>query len=592
MPSKFVCIVMSAAIIMGQAVGAELHVPAQYADVQDAISAASDGDVIVLAQGTYTSRFAFAFYGKRITVRSSDPLDDAVRDSTVITNRVWFTYGEGQESVLAGLTLGGGIYCSSSSPTIERNRILFAGQPPDLFPQAHYFGNSKAMMKDNVFASTVLPYARLIYCSESAVRIVGNTFTSNEAGNIIDVWGAVAGATTIIQGNSIIGNKASSAIYITDNTPMGTRVSAIVTGNVISANDTEENNSKPAIAIYHAHDAVVADNVISGNTMRGIYCQDSDTCALIGNTISGNNEHGIVCDYGVNLRALIQGNYVVGNSLYGLVIGRAQAVVLSNVIFGNQRMGVLHHDDYNRPGVYADNLIVGNGIWAASEAAGASFRSEVLFIGNTLVGNYSIYPRAAMKLAGPIKVGNCIMWGNRSPEGKSIDLAYKHPYIADSCIDGGVDSIVNMLNGWEGWGPGNIEADPLFVDPGHWDGDTFIPGDYHLLPGSPCIDAGTNDVDNPDTPEVETLPATDIAGLPRVIDGNLDGTATVDIGAYEYLPGDVNYDGRVNVLDLILVRNSLASDPASSAEARKADVNADGAVNVEDLLLVRARLGK
>jgi len=134
---------------------------------------------------------------------------------------------------------------------------------------------------------------------------------------------------------------------------------------------------------------------------------------------------------------------------------------------------------------------------------------------------------------------------------------------------------------------------PVFAGtPDDTSDDTFILGDYHLLPASPCIDTGSNNVDNPDTAIVETIPATDIAGLPRVIDGNLDGTATVDIGAYEYLPGDVNYDGKVNVLDLILVRNSLGRDPASSTEARKADVNADGSVNVQDLLVVRGRLGR
>ena len=81
-------------------------------------------------------------------------------------------------------------------------------------------------------------------------------------------------------------------------------------------------------------------------------------------------------------------------------------------------------------------------------------------------------------------------------------------------------------------------------------------------------------------------------GLPRVIDGNLDGIATVDIGAYEYLPGDVNYDGRVNILDLIAIRASLGQDPGSSPAARRADANADGRVNIEDLIFVRGRLGK
>jgi len=42
--------------------------------------------------------------------------------------------------------------------------------------------------------------------------------------------------------------------------------------------------------------------------------------------------------------------------------------------------------------------------------------------------------------------------------------------------------------------------------------------------------------------------------------------------------------------DLILVRNSLGRDPASSLEARKADLNYDGKVDIMDLLLARGRL--
>ena len=111
-------------------------------------------------------------------------------------------------------------------------------------------------------------------------------------------------------------------------------------------------------------------------------------------------------------------------------------------------------------------------------------------------------------------------------------------------------------------------------------------------PASPCIDAGTNDIDNPDTPAIETLPDKDIAGVRRVIDGNRDGCATVDMGAYEYLPGDVNYDGKVNILDLLNVRNSMGADPASSLAARKADLNNDGKVDVLDMLAARNALGR
>jgi hypothetical protein len=72
-------------------------------------------------------------------------------------------------------------------------------------------------------------------------------------------------------------------------------------------------------------------------------------------------------------------------------------------------------------------------------------------------------------------------------------------------------------------GTGNINADPLFV------GD----GDYHLLPGSPCIDSGTSD----------TAPTTDIESNLRYDDPNISNTGGgqypyYDIGAYEFQGGD------------------------------------------------------
>jgi serine protease len=67
---------------------------------------------------------------------------------------------------------------------------------------------------------------------------------------------------------------------------------------------------------------------------------------------------------------------------------------------------------------------------------------------------------------------------------------------------------------------GNISADPLFADPSS--------ADFHLLAGSPCIDAGFNGA--------PFLPATDFDGGPRIIPGQMNGPAIVDMGAYEFNP--------------------------------------------------------
>ena len=49
-----------------------------------------------------------------------------------------------------------------------------------------------------------------------------------------------------------------------------------------------------------------------------------------------------------------------------------------------------------------------------------------------------------------------------------------------------------------------------------------------LLPGSPAIDAGDPGIVDP--------PATDQRGSQRIVDGNYDGVARIDIGAFEYVP--------------------------------------------------------
>ena len=66
---------------------------------------------------------------------------------------------------------------------------------------------------------------------------------------------------------------------------------------------------------------------------------------------------------------------------------------------------------------------------------------------------------------------------------------------------------------------GNISADPLFLND--------VQGDYHLRTGSPAIDSGIS--------TAAGLPEKDFDGNSRTLDGDGDGTAVVDIGAYEFM---------------------------------------------------------
>jgi hypothetical protein len=74
---------------------------------------------------------------------------------------------------------------------------------------------------------------------------------------------------------------------------------------------------------------------------------------------------------------------------------------------------------------------------------------------------------------------------------------------------------------------GNISVDPLFL----WTRSRYT---FQLGPNSPAIDSGTLSIPG-------GLPAIDFLGNPRVIDGDGNGSAIPDIGAYEFIPENADF---------------------------------------------------
>ncbi|MAE69436.1 MAG: hypothetical protein CME06_03085 [Gemmatimonadetes bacterium] len=131
---RVVASVLSLPLSLGSTRATTIDVPGDYALIQDAIIATSDGDTVLVAPGTYFES-EISLLGRGIVMMGTDPDDQAVVQSTVIDAQTMgivlrADQGEGAATRIEGLTLtrgrgtGGGVYCEGTSPTIDRCLIL------------------------------------------------------------------------------------------------------------------------------------------------------------------------------------------------------------------------------------------------------------------------------------------------------------------------------------------------------------------------------------------------------------------------------------------------------------------------------------
>jgi hypothetical protein len=237
---------------------------------------------------------------------------------------------------------------------------------------------------------------------------------------------------------------------------------------------------------------------VSANTYcgGGVYCTSSSP--NISNNIIKNNTS--VFGGGVSVRSnsspSLTGNLIENNSASaggGISLSDSQAQISENTIIHNHATagsGGGIASAYSLPTIEG-NLIFGNS--ASSGGGGISgLVTSPVISGNTIVGN------VASEGGGVRFYGDCypvildtILWGNQAAVGKEIWVGgdawyfgYSILNISYSVVEGGqAGAYIETPGNDIIFGLGILSIDPIFISPPN--------EDFHLQPGSPCIDSGS-----------------------------------------------------------------------------------------------------
>jgi len=401
-----------------------------YASIQEAITDADYGEIILVHDGTY--RESINFNGKAITLRSENGAANTFIDGNTNGTVVTFDHGEGAGSILDGFTIqngseykGGGISCTNgSSPVIANCSIL--NNNASLGSGVSCDNSSPEFYNCHIYSNVASIEGGGIYCAHESMPVITNCiFYDNNAYNKGGGICCEADSSLIITKCTIANNRAGSdggGIYCYYSSPS-------ITNSVISSNNA---NKGGGIYFYHCSPAVtnctISDNISIYNG-GGIFCHHSSpeiiNCSINGN-MTESDGGGIYCAYStpIIINCSITGN-IAEREGGGIYCSRSSSPEITNCTISSNTA-----------------VFDGGGIHCNDDSSS------------------------------PI-ISNCILW-NDSPQEISVE-GENSPVITYSDIYQKTDVYPGI---------GNINANPSFV------GSDV--GNYYLMADSPCIDMGTS----------------------------------------------------------------------------------------------------
>ncbi len=357
---------------------------------------------------------------------------------------------------------------------------------------------------------------------------------------------------------------------------------------------------------YSARDVVIRGFTIkNGVANRGgaIYWGYTSANLTVENCMFYNNSNAAIRTYHLrdDSTVTISNCDFIGNEKAVSIISGGNAVITNCYFNGNT--GTVYGGAIRATGGVMTNIMrcrfYGNS--SGSKAGAISFEmgnhrlANCIFAGNRTDGQGGAIATSHISIPdNSLTIINCTFFDNEAESGGAIWLSSdSFPTISNSILWNnapdeifgvGVPTVTysNIQGGYVG--EGNMDENPLFVDltdpdPVNWD--------LRLGSNSPCVDNGYNYA-----PE---LPFNDLDGKPRIIDGDGDNIATVDMGAYEYgdiCEGDFDPDGDVDGSDLVVFAADFGRTDCGVPTSCQGDFDNDGDVDGSNLAIFAADFGR
>jgi hypothetical protein len=297
------------------------------------------------------------------------------------------------------------------------------------------------------------------------------------------------------------------------------------------------------IAAWGSDHVVIDGNKVELACYNGmqecISVADTNAFEVRNNEVLDCRKEGIDAKYGAS-NGKIYRNYVHDTDHVGIYIDAFDRHTYNIDVFQNVVHGIAYKDGFtiaSEQGGLLENVRIynnvayGNGFYGLGISACCPGPASHP-LRNIQIVNNTFYNNGLGEYGGGIAVGNnpdvegLVIRNNICSQNLSFQIAVDpsippENYTVDHNL---IDGFRGLVGEGEIYGDDYVEGDPLFVN--------SAGGDLHLQSGSPAIDMGSA-VDAPDD---------DFDGTSRPQDGDDDGSAIFDIGAYEagsqrvYLP--------------------------------------------------------